>query len=511
MTRPAAVPTAPQCAWLTRREALGLLALGLAGAALRGSDSKRSRVRYETLTIEPSFPLPAGKRVTGSWPAFCLGSRPSTLRPSAAPASSASGAWLRITTAIDDRQPRIIAVAVGGGGRMLGRLDLRFAHAIETFQLELSNAAVAEIQSRGVELRLEGAGAPMWFFTDGDAVPPGLKPHLMFAPSGVDRVSEFHLRVASVESVQAFGWMEGCLLEGLAALDRRVPGARYAAAREAHWQLFVPVRDKLLYEDPRSNPVEGKVYGIEGGLPFADLARRDPRSPWVDLFVEFAQARRRKDGAIQDGGTLSAEGSYTIAYPLATIAAVRRDPALAQLARDQLRLRNERLWHDGAIWLRRMDNKTHAFRGWARGVAWHALGVASSVEPLREHGDTAELEAELKRIAAWVLPLQRADGLWSCFIEDQTTLPDTSGSAGIAAALAMGVRLRALPASALAAARRTISGVQAHLTPDGLVGGVAQSNRGGEALQRSDYRVLGQIGMGLLALLIAECGEVPEM
>lgn len=511
MMRPAAIPAVPRCASITRREALGLLALGLAGATVRGSESTRSRVRYEPLTVEPSVPLPAGKRVTGDWPAFSLGSRPVLLRPPAAPSWPTSGAWLRITTAIDDREPRFIAVAVGGGGRILGRLDLRFAHAIETFQLELPKAAVAEVQSRGVELRLEGTGAPMWFFTDGDMVPAELKPHLMFASADVDRVSEFHRRVASVGSVQAFGWMEGCLLEGLAALDRRVPRGRYAAAREAHWKLFVPTRDKLLYEDPRSNPVEGKVYGIEGALPFADLARRDPRSPWVDRFLEFARSRRRKDGAIQDGGTLSAEGSYTIAYPLATIAAVRREPELAQLAREQLRLRNERLWHDGAIWLRRMDNKTHTFRGWARGVAWHSLGVASSLGPLREHGDTAELEAELRRIAAWVLPLQRADGLWSCFIEDQATPPDTSGSAGIAAALAIGVRLGAIPVSALVAARRAISGVQAHLTPDGLVGGVAQSNRGGEALQRSDYRVLGQIGMGLLALLIAECGEVPEM
>lgn len=503
----------PQNPLLTRREALGLVALGLAASTLRGAESTGSRVRHEPLSIAPSSPIPVGKRVTGDWPAFSLGQQPVLLRPPAtsSPAWPAGAAWLRITTAIDDREPRFISVTVGGGGRALGRFDLRFAHAIETFQLELPAAAVAEIRTRGIELKLEGTGAPMWLFTDSAAVPTELKPHLMFAPSEVDRVAEFHRRVASVGSVQAFGWMEGCLMEGLAALDRRAPGGRYAAAREAHWRLFVPSRDKLLYEDPRSNRVEGKVYGIEGALPFADLARRDPTSPVLDIFVQFAKEHRRQDGAIQDGGTTTGEGTYTIGYPLAMIAAARRDAALAELAREQLRLRIERLWHEGAIWLRRTDKKAYTFRGWARGVAWHSLGIASSIAPLRQHGDTAEFEAELKRIAAWVLPLQRPDGLWSCFIEDNKSLPDTSGSAGIAAALAIGARLGVLPAGARAAAQRTISGVQAHLTPDGLVGGVAQSNRGGEALQRGDYRVLGQIGMGLLALLIAECGEVPKI
>ncbi len=504
------VSTHSSCPSVTRRQALSLLALGLAASAVRGSEPSRSRVRHEPLAIAPSSPLPAGKRVTCDWPAFSLGPSPVLLRPPGTPRWPASAAWLRITTAIDDREPRFITVAVGGGGRVLGRLDLRFAHAIETFQIELPAAAVAEVSTRGVELSLVGSGAPMWFFTDGAAVPPELKPHLMFAPADVDRVAEFHRRVASVGSVQAFGWMEGCLLEGLAALDRRSPHGRYAAARDAHWKLFVPARDKLLYEDPRSNRVEDRVYGIEGALPFADLARRDAASPVLDIFLRFAHSHRRPDGAIQDGGTTTAEGTYTIGYPLAMIAAARRDAALAELAREQLRLRIQRLWHEGAIWLRRTDKNAFTFRGWARGVAWHALGIASSLEPLRQFGASDEFDRELQRIAAWVLPLQRSDGLWSCFIEDAKSPPDTSGSAGIAAALAIGVRLGVLPAETRVAAQRTITGVQAHLTPDGLVGGVAQSNRGGEDLQRSDYRVLGQIGMGLLALLIGECGEVPR-
>nr|WKN34271.1 hypothetical protein K4G66_17985 [Tunicatimonas sp. TK19036] len=49
----------------------------------------------------------------------------------------------------------------------------------------------------------------------------------------------------------------------------------------------------------------------------------------------------------------------------------------------------------------------------------------------------------------------------------------------------------------------TWNGLLTYLTSDGLLDGVAQSNRGGEALQRSDYRVISQIGMGLMAQLYA--------
>ncbi len=493
--------------------AWGMCALALAfgfAPALRAA----STAQHTPLAIAaPERPLPAGKRVPFGWPAFAVGAEAVTLRlPPAAPDPAAgASAWLRLTTAVDDRSPRFVEIALGGpGGRALGRLDLRFAHAIEIFQFELSAAVLAEVRSRGLALRLAGAGEPLWFFGAASGVPVELQPHLMTAPAGVDRVAEFHRRFASVASVQTFGWMQGCVFEGLHALAGRDPAGPYLAARDAQWRLFTPAGDRLIYESPRSEPIADRIYGIEACLPFADLARRDPASPLVDRFVAFARQHTRADGAIQDGGTLSAEGSYTIAYPLATIAAERRDPALAVLARTQLRLRHERLWHDGALWLRRMDNNTHTFRGWARGVAWHALGVARSIEPLRQLGETAEIEAELRRIAAWVLPRQRPDGLWSCFLEDPAgAVPDTSGSAGIATALACGARLGVLPPEAGAAARRALAGVQAHLTPDGLRGRVAQSNRGGEALQRSDYRVLAQMGMGLLAQLIAECERLP--
>ncbi len=52
-------------------------------------------------------------------------------------------------------------------------------------------------------------------------------------------------------------------------------------------------------------------------------------------------------------------------------------------------------------------------------------------------------------------------------------------------------------------ARRALQAVQAYLTPDGFLGGVAQVNKAGEALQRSTYRVISQMAMGMMGQLVA--------
>ena len=103
-------------------------------------------------------------------------------------------------------------------------------------------------------------------------------------------------------------------------------------------------------------------------------------------------------------------------------------------------------------------------------------------------------------------PLQRADGLWSVFVDQPGLTPDTAGSAGIAAALAIGANEGWLAPSAKIAAAKTLAGLKPHLTPDGFLGGVSQANKVGEGLQRGTYRVIYQMSMGLMAQLIAALG-----
>jgi unsaturated rhamnogalacturonyl hydrolase len=491
----------------------GVFAILTLSAGLAAASPQAASIHYDALAgTTAEIPMPANKRAPFGWPVFALDRSPVLL--TATGASGEGDLFLRLTVAVDDRELRRIEVRVAGSGEAVGQLDVRFAYPLQTFQLAVPAQFRDGVKTRGMSLHQIGHVKPLWLFAAAPtgATPIEFQPHLFTVSGQVDRIAALHQRLVSVASVQPFGWIEGCVLEGLQAnLARDQPAV--TAARAAHWRLFSPSPGQLRYENHNSEPFDGRIHTIEGGLPFADLVRHDPGNPLVNAFLAFTVEFTQPGGAIQDPAApsaLTAEGSYTIAYPLALIAVARRDPGLAAIAHRQLVLRRDRLWHEGAIWLRHYQgNDTRTFRGWSRGIAWYALGLVRTIEVLRPQRDVSELEAELRRVAAWVLPLQRPDGLWPCFLEEAQVSPDTSGSSGIATALAAGARLGILSPSARDAARRTLAASIPHITPDGLLDGVAQSNRGGEALQRGDYRVLSLFGSGLLAQLVAECAAVP--
>jgi rhamnogalacturonyl hydrolase YesR len=138
------------------------------------------------------------------------------------------------------------------------------------------------------------------------------------------------------------------------------------------------------------------------------------------------------------------------------------------------------------------------------------LGIVRTLEVIPEDMDTEDLRKEFARISAQALQWQRADGLWSCFLDEADVLVDTSGSAGIAAAMATGIRLGILDSDKYTLCRKTWDGLQRYLTPDGLLTGIGQSNRGGGTLQRSDYRVMLSMGAGLAGQLYANLqSQVP--
>lgn len=94
---------------------------------------------------------------------------------------------------------------------------------------------------------------------------------------------------------------------------------------------------------------------------------------------------------------------------------------------------------------------------------------------------------------------------WSCFLDERTIAPDTSGSAGIAAAMALAARHELAGKKFRESARAAWNGLARKLTAGGFRSGVSQANKreAGEALQRSDDRVSLQFGMGLMAQLKA--------
>lgn len=423
----------------------------------------------------------------------------------APPTSSApAGGWLRFTVSVDDREVKTVAVRLAESGTFLGTLELPYAHSLEPFHLRLSPEAYAAAAREGVRLSLQSGSVPLQLLDH--ALPPGaeaLAPQLVPDTRPRDVETAFFERLGSLASVQTFGWMEGCVLDGLHDLHERSRSPRWRAALDAHLALFVTPSGELVYEDPRGRPADGRIYGIEGTLPFAVLAKISPRHPLLELMLRFYREKLSADGRFARPEHNTAEGSYTIAYPLAVIAGQRRDFALASLAADVLRVRRESLHRTDGIWLRHEPDGSRSFRSWARGVAWYLLGLARTLEHLGDLTPTADLADDFRSAAAWALRHQRSDGLWHNYLDDPAVLVDTSGSAGIAAAIARGARAGFLDASALDAAHRCWNGLLPFLTPDGFLDGAAQSNRGGEALQRGPCRVLSPMGMGLMGQLAA--------
>lgn len=470
-----------------------------------GEESEAISYRHPEVFDPAKLELPEDKRLPFGWKAFAVPAPGADENPVLRWEGLAIGeeTRFRLTIAIDIREENEIEIRLADSGEKLGVFDIRFAPVLEPFELLLDREQTARVATEGITLVMTKGKLPVWFLAVEQDRPDSatLQPHLLFAKE-TEPLAEFHDRVASPVCLQPWGWMNGCVLDGLHDLGKATGDARYDAALQEHLGYFFDENQQLIYENPKSVPHDGIVSDIESTLPQADIARQNPDHPVLEKAVKFWKSRRDEAECVKDGSTTSAEGSYTIGYPMMVIGNQWQDEALIELALTQIRLRQERLILDGDCWLRHHGGDRRSFRNWARGVAWYSLGLVRTLVEYQAGPDVSDLRAEVERWANWVSGYQQESGLWNCFLHEDV-LPDTSGSAGIAAALAIAVNHGLLPDEYRKTAQKTFAGLQGHLTPDGLLTGVAQSNRGGQALQESDYRVISQMGMGLMAQLSA--------
>ncbi len=481
----------------------------LAGSATLGisQDSGESEIVYQHPEISnlAGLPMAEGKRLPFEWNAFAVPLPGATEYPVLkwTDLPSTGAGRLRFTIAIDLREEIAIDIRLAKSGEKIGELDIRFAPVLEPFEIILTDEQTRKVADEGISLVMTKGENPVWFFE----VDPerkehaALQPHLLFSDTS-GALSEFFNLMASPVSLQPWGWMEGCVMDGLYDLFHARGEARFEKALHSHIAHFFDENDRLIYEDPKSRPNDGVVSDIESTLPHAVIAKLNPDHPVFEKVIEFWATHQDEEGCVRDGGTTSAEGSYTIAYPMMVIGTQREDKALIALSLKQLRLRRERLIHNDDCWLRYHKGGNRSFQNWARGVAWYSLGLVRTLSEYKGDEDISDLKAEVERFAKWVSGHQKENGLWNCFLHEDVPV-DTSGSAGIAAALALAVKNGLLPEEYLQVSKKTLHGLEAHLTPDGFLTGVAQSNRGGQALQQSDYRVISQMGMGLMAQLSA--------
>lgn len=447
----------------------------------------------------PEVAVPSGKRTPFGWSTVAIAATPLVLGWPDFP-SDLRSSHLRLGVALDVRDEKLIEAVLPQSGRVVGVFDVRYASLLQVFEIPLAPADAEAIVTEGVALRTI-QGVPLRVFGEDNRVPQELRPHLL-VPGAAGPTAEFFERMGSLASVQPWSWNEGCVLDGLLDLAEFPQHSALKETARRHLGLFL--RDgKLVYEDPVSVPCDGNVYGIEGTLPFAALAKLEPSHPILETALTFWFTHRDARNVIIDGNKTSSEGAYTVGYPLAVIGRQRNDAMLQKLALDQLRGRQVRLFDGETFWRTSYPGNSKGNRNWARGVAWQLLGMARTLRELKAHPDAAAEIESFQMLSKWILRFQRQDGLWSVFVDKPSLLPDTAGSAGIAAALAIGVQEGWLGANFRVAAERCLAELKTHLTADGFLGGVSQSNRGGEALQRGNYRVIYQMAMGLLAQLMA--------
>jgi unsaturated rhamnogalacturonyl hydrolase len=456
----------------------------------------------------PVASVDADKRIPFGWNAVCVQAEPFEATRLIWAASQACSLpvdtlHFRITVALDVRDEKQVEVRSLQSSILLGLIDIRYAPVFQIFEVELSGLQADLAWREGISLQLVKGSAPLWLFAPGhagQALEPVLLPHLFMRKSEETKLAAFEKRLHSLASLQQFGWMEGCVLDGLMDYG-------FQAAAEEHLQLFMNEEGQLIYEDPRSRPVDGQFYGIESLLPVAILAKIHPKHPVLEQAAQFMASKREADGAIRDGGELSAEGNYTIAYTLACLSNLSDSKTLADEAIKQLEVRKQRLWVEDELYLRYHTDHAHTFRHWGRAHVWYLLGMIRTIQELRQGNRLSDelsdyWQEEFNRAWRVAWSYRNEAGLWYSFIDDPASQVDSSASAGIAAAGAIAIRIGYLSASYHDELQVTLHALHTFITPDGLISGTSQANKGGERLQREGYRVISQVTMGLMAQLI---------
>ena len=440
-------------------------------------------------------------------------------------------ATLRITSATDVRENVEVTVKTAVSGKVIGVFDIRFAMYLQPFELPIPAADVSAVLAEGVTLTMTKGTKPFWFFgsaTASASAPTAYQPHLLVydkqrATATAGSPDRWQDRLLSLDSVQTFGWMEGCVLDGLHELSRTGRSAGAAPANSPnrtadrakrvlaqHLDLFF-ANNSLIYANLNNQKAVGIINTVESILPFAILAQTNVGHPLLQTAIQFCQAHANADGIIADGtGTnrmVKTEECYTVSYPLAVLAKTlnRRNagpPDLAQLAIKTLQARVNLLDKGKRIYQRGSEQGTPVFENWSRGVVWYLLGLVKTLAHLPDNAQTQALKVTLQTAVENVLSYQQTNGLWYCFMHQPETGYETSGTAGIAAALTYGVQRNLLPKTVLGAVEKAKTGLKPYFTPDGYLTGTAQGNKGGDALQREGFRVISPYTLGFLAYLI---------
>ncbi len=490
--------------------------VGSIGLPWAFANDKKGYYRAIASKIEFSpQPVPENKRIPLSWKTFIVKADGAKtilkFKKNDPEKTDFDKVYLRVTAALDFREEIQMKVSIAGSGREIGIFDIRYAHPFQPFDFSIPKKDLKEILAKGIVLSQLSSQSDSWFFGSDNKRKDNLalQPQILFGKEP-GNPEEFDQVLYSMNSFAPFGWIGGCVIDALYE-EYRIGNDQAYNTLQHHLSRFLEDEKGIIFENPHTVPVDGTYNSIEDFLPIAAIANLYPDHISIDKALEFLMQLKDEDGLIKSGA-VTTEGCYTVAYPLAAISAVRKDRELAKIAMDQLLHRIDHLIEGGAIYQRRYDNGISRFRNWSRGAAWYLLGMIKTMsileENFKEDFDLGTLKKAFTHHSAWALGLQDEKGLWRGFMDRADTKVDTSASAGIATAFALGYRHGILDDAYIKSAKRCFSALTGYLSLDGFLKGVSQINRGGEELQESDYRVMSQFGLGLMAQLRSAIQDV---
>lgn len=412
---------------------------------------------------------------------------------------------LRVTNAVDYRDEQCIEVRLTLSQELVGKIDIRYSYTYQFFDLLLDKSMAKRVINEGIVLSCPGKLQQLWIFDDQNT---GIDrqyfvPHLLVTSKSVNRIENAIFSLLSFKSIQPFGWIEGSVLDGIQSFMNGKYAKQAKIALEKHIAQYVTSDGKLIYEDLHGNVVEDAFTTIEATLPMAIIAKYNPNHVLIENAVSFFTQRNQYSDLIIDDHMVSAEGCYTVAYPLAVMACATQNSTLAELSVKQILLRKKLLTNENDVYLRYLlDTKTHTFKNWSRAFGWYYLGMVKTyctlqLSPFNEIEGLDDMRLEIKRISELVLTYKQNHGLWNVFLDLSDTDVETSGSSAIAAAMAMAAKHNIISENYLKEAESCYFALVKYISVDGLLSGVSQHNAGGMRLQLSQYRVLSQMGLGL--------------
>lgn len=492
----------------TRRQMLATITTLLASTSLLGKSKKSSAYQYLLAKVSGGEAiLPNDKYIAFDWAFSEISAENEGIKLSwnqATPHKNES-ARLRITSATDVREELILEVKTAVSGKKIGTWDLRFAALMQPFELLIPNENLQAVFTEGIILKMIKGTKPFWLFSDKNSSKTASQaylPHILIYKERTKK-DAWKDRLMSLESLQTFGWQQGIVWDGLLELSKHSAQAKKVLTQQL--ELYF-AQNSLVYCNLNNIKTVEKIHTVESILPFAILAQTNPTHPLLKTAIEFCETHANTEGVIADGTgnnrMVKTEECYTVSYPLSVLAKTLNRPDLAQLAIKTLQSRVSILEKGNNIYQRGTEQGELFFENWSRGVAWYLLGLAKTLVHLPESFEKESLKISFQKAVEKVINYQQSNGLWFNFFHKPETGFETSGTVGIAAALMYGFQHSLLSEDYKTAAIKAQIGLIPYLTPDGYLTGIAQVNKGGDALQKNGFRVISPYTLGFFAHLI---------